>query len=137
MRLRVQHNISVDINTQVLNETDPLKRFDVGLKLVQRQLLVLGAAGSLIDKEAATRDVIKLKTRREGDDANEKKGLNERGSSATVADEDEDEEDTVRNFCCVFLCLRKGFVTVPICSHSTCLRSRKGFPPVSSSLVYE
>ena len=79
----------------VLNETDPLKRFDVGLKLVQRQLLVLGAAGSLVDKEAATRDVIKLRSRgEENRGTGARKNQGERGSSAL--DEDEDEEDTVR-----------------------------------------
>jgi ATP-dependent Lon protease len=78
----------------VLNETDPLKRFDVGLKLVQRQLLVLGAAGTLVDKEAAARDVIKLRTRSEGSDATgDRKKQGERGSAAP--EEDEDEEDTV------------------------------------------
>mmetsp|Transcript_11486 Transcript_11486/g.29394 ORF Transcript_11486/g.29394 Transcript_11486/m.29394 type:complete len:850 (+) Transcript_11486:180-2729(+) len=74
----------------ILNEVDVAKRFDVGLKLVNRQLLVLGAAGTLVDKHAAGRPTVKLR----GGDSD---GAASRGGRrpAATADEDEDEEDTL------------------------------------------
>eukprot|EP00035_Acanthoeca_spectabilis_P023468 m.449472 g.449472 ORF g.449472 m.449472 type:complete len:836 (-) comp19826_c0_seq1:112-2619(-) len=79
-----------DERLAILNEPDVLKRFDLSLKLVTRQLLVLGAAGSLVDKESAGRATVKLR----GDSDSASKAKN-KSSASVAADDDDDEEDTV------------------------------------------
>eukprot|EP00038_Savillea_parva_P007535 m.170844 g.170844 ORF g.170844 m.170844 type:complete len:867 (+) comp13296_c0_seq1:255-2855(+) len=78
----------------ILNELNVAKRFEIGLKLVTRQLLVLGAAGSLVDKHTAGRSTIKL---RGNPDASHRNRNGGRGAGREpVGDEDDDEEDTLQ-----------------------------------------
>eukprot|EP00037_Helgoeca_nana_P010941 m.97247 g.97247 ORF g.97247 m.97247 type:complete len:840 (-) comp20515_c0_seq1:1095-3614(-) len=75
----------------ILNEADVVKRFSIGLKLVNRQLLVLGSAGSLINKQSAGRATIKLRGETDGAEG----ARRDADQPSTTAEEDEEEEDTV------------------------------------------